>query len=339
MLGKLRYMPAYDFGVDTPSQQELTDYALAHTGLVAVANSTSIVNLFDGHEWIYNEEGEEWVDLQLSTVGQATNTSLGVVKGSTDNGKISVDGVTGEMAVNISDWAKATRKPAYTASEIGVVELLARYGTGGESALLSDVYPGITDINIVTTPGFYRGESSYMANLPSAWSTTDPFYLIVLGQPAEHCECQIITSYIKESYAVYMRKRWGNKGETNDWGTWVLISYNNYSTTEQAIGTWIDGETIYRRVFRGVYSGSNTYRVEIGFTLDATELINVYGSIIYHTMGYKTMIGHCLREQNSSSMYQNAFVYYIKPRLTLSVLPQDTVTEAPYGLVVEYTKA
>lgn len=43
-------------------------------------------------------------------------------------------------------------------------------------------------------------------------------------------------------------------------------NYNKtvYSTTEKAIGTWIDGKTIYRKVF----TGTNTTNISTGITPD-----------------------------------------------------------------------
>ncbi|GHV45849.1 hypothetical protein FACS1894204_06150 [Synergistales bacterium] len=83
--GKLRYLPAHDFGTATPEQADLTAYALGHTGLETVANSTAVTNHFDNHEWIYNEESQEWIDNGLGVVAQATNTTAGVGQFATDD--------------------------------------------------------------------------------------------------------------------------------------------------------------------------------------------------------------------------------------------------------------
>jgi hypothetical protein len=98
--GIVTYLDGYDFGTATPSQEALTNYALQQTGWDAVKNSTDVVNLFDGHEWIYNQETNAWIDFGQSVVSKATNSSLGIVKGNAATaGKVSVDS-NGEMAVN-----------------------------------------------------------------------------------------------------------------------------------------------------------------------------------------------------------------------------------------------
>ena len=97
--GKLRYMPAKDFGAGAPGQGVLSAWAMAHTGLDHVANSTAVINLFDNHEWIYNEVGDEWIDNGLGSVATATDAALGVVMGTDEDGGVSVD-PDGTMRVN-----------------------------------------------------------------------------------------------------------------------------------------------------------------------------------------------------------------------------------------------
>jgi hypothetical protein len=102
--GIVTYLDGHDFGdpeEDDDWQQTLTDYALAQApGWESVLNSCDIVNLWDGHEWIYNVETGLWIDFGASAVATATNDTAGIVKGNaTVTGKISV-GSDGEMTVN-----------------------------------------------------------------------------------------------------------------------------------------------------------------------------------------------------------------------------------------------
>jgi hypothetical protein len=141
VVGKLRYMPAQDFGTAAPAQQDLSDYTLAHTGLTAVGNSTSVINLFDGREWIYNEVGNEWVSLGDASVATATNTSLGVVKGSSDTGKVSVDGVTGEMTVNVPSFPLSIANGGTGAiKSLGIGGALNNLFGSGKPSLRDNVY-------------------------------------------------------------------------------------------------------------------------------------------------------------------------------------------------------
>ncbi|MDR2800410.1 MAG: hypothetical protein LBB52_03980 [Desulfovibrio sp.] len=98
------YLDGHDFGdpaADAHWQQTLTDYALARvTNWDTVPNSCGVVNLWNGHEWIYNTETGLWIDFGASAVATATNETAGIVKGNaTVTGKISID-AGGEMAVN-----------------------------------------------------------------------------------------------------------------------------------------------------------------------------------------------------------------------------------------------
>jgi hypothetical protein len=90
-VGKLRYLPTYNFGTPLPTQEALTNYAKSHTGLDHVENATSVVNSYDSHEWVYNDGLSEWVDLGLNNVTLATNKSAGIVMGSTATGMVGIN--------------------------------------------------------------------------------------------------------------------------------------------------------------------------------------------------------------------------------------------------------
>jgi hypothetical protein len=111
--GKVQYMPAKDFGTEDPTQQQLTDWALENLGGTTIPNSTSIINLFDGGEWIYNETTSEWVSLGNSNVDTATKTVLGVVKG----GELDVDATGGLVLPIATDTTKGAIKAGSVSEE------------------------------------------------------------------------------------------------------------------------------------------------------------------------------------------------------------------------------
>jgi hypothetical protein len=82
--GVVTYLDGHDFGDPAESddwQQTLTDYALAQVPeWETVPNSCDVVNLWDGHEWIYNTETERWIEWGSATVTEATSESAGIVK-------------------------------------------------------------------------------------------------------------------------------------------------------------------------------------------------------------------------------------------------------------------
>ena len=104
MQGRGGYLTAFDFGVANPTQQQLTDYALAQIGQTdqtLIWDRTHVKNMFNGHVWVLNNTPEtdppifEWVDDGLDSVSVANNDGLlGIVKGGhgADDGFIASDG-------------------------------------------------------------------------------------------------------------------------------------------------------------------------------------------------------------------------------------------------------
>lgn len=110
------YLEPYNFGkADLSSaedQEEITNIAMqqifddpSQHDKTEIWNGTRIKNLFNDHIWILNNTPDtqppifEWIDDGLDTVGIATNDSLGVVKGSIEDWKASID-VNGQISIN-----------------------------------------------------------------------------------------------------------------------------------------------------------------------------------------------------------------------------------------------
>jgi hypothetical protein len=104
-----------DAEIYAEQQQELDDYALAQLGLEDVSqlpNYIAVHNLFGDHLYIFNQASigtgtvgnpefpAAWVDNGLDTVSTAANGKLGVVQGSTESRKVSVNAANGTMTVN-----------------------------------------------------------------------------------------------------------------------------------------------------------------------------------------------------------------------------------------------
>jgi hypothetical protein len=93
--GALIYIGTINLATSDVTQSVLNTQAQAlgkyppQLGYVLVDNN--------GNDWWYN--GSEWINIGYYEIAQASNTQLGVVKGSTANMKVSVDG-SGEMSVN-----------------------------------------------------------------------------------------------------------------------------------------------------------------------------------------------------------------------------------------------
>ena len=83
------FLEAVDFGSDTPSESELTDYALSQIPSIEndytkIWNGTSVTNLYDNQVWRLNNNYPadfSWSKIGDVAVAKATNTRLGIVKG------------------------------------------------------------------------------------------------------------------------------------------------------------------------------------------------------------------------------------------------------------------
>jgi hypothetical protein len=84
---------AYDFKTANPTQTQLFNYALSQIPLIndphEIWNATHVTNTFNGDVWQLNNTPTttppiyEWVNIGSGTVAQATNTTLGTIKGGT----------------------------------------------------------------------------------------------------------------------------------------------------------------------------------------------------------------------------------------------------------------
>ncbi|MDR1196375.1 MAG: hypothetical protein LBL00_07865 [Endomicrobium sp.] len=86
------YLTAYDFGSAAPTQQQLTDYALAQIGITdptQIFNGTRVKNLFDDHLWIltntpatnppvfdWADDGHDTIDVTQFVLRQSETTQI-----------------------------------------------------------------------------------------------------------------------------------------------------------------------------------------------------------------------------------------------------------------------
>ena len=108
-------------------------------------------------------------------------------------------------------------------------------------------------------------------------------------------------------------------------------SYEKYSTTEEVIGTWIDGKPIYRKTFNNISVTSSEYSVipiATGLTID--NLINISGYLVNN--------GRWIIPLNSIDIkYANmARVSYDKQTSSLELVTQNWTGTAT--VTIEYTK-
>ena len=95
--GAFSYIPATDFGIPEPTQQQLIDYA-ASLG-IEVREGLTVINTYNGSEWRFDEVNtNSWQYQGTGIVTQATNERLGIVRGSGVNLRVRVL-ESGEMEV------------------------------------------------------------------------------------------------------------------------------------------------------------------------------------------------------------------------------------------------
>lgn len=121
------YLNSYNFEKATPTQDELTNYALQEIGITdktKIFNGTKVINEFDKNLWrLDNTPDTDPVVFTWENLGQIQETSiatldlLGLVKGSTEKLKGAVD-LTGEISINnleeeLADKASLTEENTF----------------------------------------------------------------------------------------------------------------------------------------------------------------------------------------------------------------------------------
>ena len=111
------------------------------------------------------------------------------------------------------------------------------------------------------------------------------------------------------------------------------IREDNYSTTEQEIGTWIDGRTVYRKVLAGTTTSDNIENLPHGITNFGT-IIKVYG-YIYSSNNESEPIQRVVPDNIAG--YGIGVGDISSTRIVLQH-PASTYKNRPYAIVMEYIK-
>lgn len=159
----------------SPTQEELTTAWKAATSETELINRASIYDSDNKKIWYYYANIAEWKEGSLDggtiTIEQATNTTLGIVKGSTEDGQVAIE-TDGSMSVNGYDALKTkvdnadtrttnlptqvvykTSLPEYKASEVDLTLIVKDLHTGGDASLPLNIM-GATE----TTAGVMTSE-------------------------------------------------------------------------------------------------------------------------------------------------------------------------------------
>lgn len=118
-------------------------------------------------------------------------------------------------------------------------------------------------------------------------------------------------------------------------GTWGSAP-DTYSTTEQAVGTWIDNKTIYRKVYTGTWSASGNTSVTIITDSSIDNIIATGGWFDDNSakiaFGQRHWLSNAGPDATSYAMVtSNGLVIRL-------VNGNGVLTDRPYQIWVEYTK-
>jgi hypothetical protein len=227
----------------TAKAQELGRYPLVK-GYCLIDN--------DSDDWVWDGESE-WIDVGYYQVAQATNNSLGVVKGSSENLKIGVDG-SGEMSVN------------------GLQEALANSGSGIQPRVRLD---RTDDWNTHTMSGFYLKQASAnasdVANSPPYYTAgTGDWTLFVIGgtdggatgsnAPAAPGGCIQLARYASNSTVILYYRSYGVVGSSNSagWSAWTSLSFWGGFNSGTSTALQDPNQTLTAGQYSNNWTGANT---------------------------------------------------------------------------------
>ena len=209
--------------------------------------------------------------------------------------------------------------------------------------------------DLFTLPcGHYVTEKADTAyNYPITDSSTLTAHIYVLGHlndPTNNKGYRIIL-YFDNKGRMYRINEWWGVFTDNGWQEIATKSYvdskHNYSTTETAIGTWIDGKTIYRKTFTksptSDQATGNQVTINVATISGLTNVIDIQATAklqnynntsapIYAKIPFSEMW-----RSNSGSTGAAVYSIYVEGT-TLKLRANSCVSEDIYYVTVEYTK-
>ena len=193
--------------------------------------------------------------------------------------------------------------------------------------------------DLFTLPcGHYVTEKADTAyNYPITDSSTLTAHIYVLGhfnEPANNKGYRIILYFDNKNRMYRVNEWWGS---FNSWQNMQVIgnggSSTTYSTSEQAIGIWVDGKTIYRKTITKSSHGANEQLIS-----GVDTFIRGYGSC--ERGGYVYNVPHC---GLIAGHLTDEDVTYLNFKLDKSTGALSTIANAVYSIsnlkvTLEYTK-
>lgn len=109
-----------------------------------------------------------------------------------------------------------------------------------------------------------------------------------------------------------------------------------YSTTEQAVGKWVDGKTIYRKVWTGTYSATAQSYTTLFSMSGVSAVVAVGGQVA----GRDATVAFGAEHRTSAdSPILSSYVLVLSSGLQARVYAASAANNLPYAVWIEYTKA
>lgn len=210
-------------------------------------------------------------------------------------------------------------------------------GGGGGASALSD----LTDVNIVSpTDGeglIYNGSNQKWKNGNAPSALTNDYW----NNSTTYAVGDIVI-YLNGLYRCIVANTGQTPTSTAYWESISLadISKNIYSETEQAVGTWIDGKTIYRKVvkYTGTFYGTTSVSLNTGLTNVELILPTTYINAVHsaNTIIPLSFVGYADSQGNNVGYFFSNNATKLNLRMGSSYT--DSVYLKQINAVYEYTK-
>lgn len=116
------------------------------------------------------------------------------------------------------------------------------------------------------------------------------------------------------------------------------IDSATYSTTEKVVGTWIDGKPIYRKTWSGTITLTAETVSDVDLVTPVETIVDSRGMFGYYLSGSgQYQYANFGAALNEGAVY-SATMRKVPNYLSLRFRTQNSVSDAPYVVTIDYTK-
>ncbi len=211
---------------------------------------------------------------------------------------------------------------------------------------ISAKYSKILQINVM----IYDEDKKFIKevgwnNVPYTFTTTDTTKYIMFAL-RESSNANITTKDITQvqvesgskatSYEAYIEPQIFVRNSNGVYEEFIKKSEEVYSTDEKAIGTWIDGKTIYRKVYHiDTVTGTTQYQLDTNSNID---FITRYSGSIYNPSTGSLYALGSVHSENTSHNYKQLYLNKNEQVLRMDIGDWQTTGGWELYIILEYTK-